>query len=357
MNPSDDPISELSILSDHITSQHAGQLARRSARKSGNLDDLPAFRRDQKVKQILELMRRQDFSLADFIEGVFVSSDPIVSRYAARFLDHSHGMNALDTMLRSSSPVLQDWLIREAGNILNKEVREMQKQMHNPLKSYTRRTMLSWSMAGTEQLIAETAPELSKLLAGMVAARRQITSNNSQSQEPKLARQAGPLCSTPPPHPSPAHVHDPGPSTSPLPPSSPIYFDGESEDETQDSDVVTFHDPGFAAAYFDINGEDIEPSAGDPDYGEHYSTADCVVPSDVEAVDNSSSISDESEDAVSPSPQDAPYDIRVEEFAALDGNQSVGSTGAALTVPDTLEVDHESSKRRALKARIVSLTV
>ena len=31
-------LSELSILSDHISSQHAGQLARRNARRSGNLD-------------------------------------------------------------------------------------------------------------------------------------------------------------------------------------------------------------------------------------------------------------------------------------------------------------------------------
>jgi hypothetical protein len=119
------PSSKLSVLEDTITPHHCGLLNRKQARQSGNLEDLHAFRRDAKVSQILTVMNNEGLSLANFIEGIFVSDDPSISRYGNHFFDHSHFCHAMDAIFNREMKTIDEWIVDAAAQVVSHQMRTL----------------------------------------------------------------------------------------------------------------------------------------------------------------------------------------------------------------------------------------
>lgn len=375
------PTSELSHPDDITTPQYRGQQQRRTARISGALGDLPAVRHTQKLGAVLNTLRQQNLSLADFVQGIFASGDDDIRRYTTRFFDHSHGRSAFDAMIQSGQSMIQPWLIHATGNMLYKQIQSLRKEMRRPLSTYTRPIILGWTMAGAEGLMKTAAPGLFELLGLILSTRRQIRKAAKQSEldanhslaDPVLANNDPQASSSLPPS-------SPLPSSSPLSPLPhslgilPTPFDPEiiyplMPGDFDDDELLSDLDDTFT---FGSNLQAQALLSEGPGYGEHFRMGNYMTSSDAgdaneserPVEDNSSEFGDDGDRLTPHSPpqdQTPPRPLTIElneshdpflvdEYERLDDDPASDGVGE-----DEDEGTGVNGDNRIQKARTVSL--
>ena len=130
-----------------------------------------SHRSHSKVKRVLQKLKSEKLSLNAFIYTVFSLQNVSIRPRASRFFSNlGRAEDTLTAMLsRAKKELLDSGVIRIASLLLAKQLRSLCSHLRRPSSSYTRDSILAWSMSNAETSAQNYAPGLVDLFHSPVS--------------------------------------------------------------------------------------------------------------------------------------------------------------------------------------------